>query len=55
MASLNEARPIKQTNSTRPSQTVRITTRPRCASNERHYSAYIKAWPLLPFIGTDGD
>jgi hypothetical protein len=46
MASLNEARPIKQTNSARPSQTVRITTRPKCALNERHYSAHIKARPL---------
>jgi hypothetical protein len=52
---LNEARPIKQTNSATPSQTVRITTRPKWTSNERHYSAYIKAWPLLPFISTDGD
>ena len=54
MASLNEASPIKQTNSTRPSQTVRITTRPTCASNERRYSARIMARPLLQFIGTNG-
>lgn len=45
-ASLNEARPDKPNNRISPSQTVRITTRPTCASNERHYSAYIKAAPL---------
>ena len=42
----SRSRPIKQTNSARPSQTVQITTRPKCASKERDYSAHIKAWPL---------
>ena len=34
---------------------VQIMTRPTCASKERDYSVHIKAWPLLLFIGTDGD
>jgi hypothetical protein len=47
-ASLKEAKPIIKTNSARPSHTVRITTRPKCASNQRDHFAYIKASFVSP-------